>query len=442
MKINRLCVRRLRIKGKSIKRVINKQLKKKAKCFQGPTGPTGSSGVTGPTGPVGDCQCCEETFRIYRRCPDPNEFVVDPLSGNSPVITNLTGGGYVVAWTTTFESAPVIRYVVYNCNDTQVGNDMVLGIMAPVNNISVASINEGTFIIVWDEAAQPNSKVFAAVYGDYGVPIVPRTEILPDANNAHFNTDVTGSIDTRIIITFITSGAFNGVITQAFNIVGSSFVPILADNLLIADATYTSVRITVTRGNQFALALHSTSTQNLDTLLFDFLITTPTVSVDTGVAFPGAITGIGSIAIIMDIGYVVAYFKGTNVMFSRYDTLGNLQQNASIGTVIDPTEFRLISASGLLCDRFAISWSDSVQESSNVVITINVAIFDNEGNLLENIIAEQVTLTGLSNFETRKGIAGILDGGFILLWSSFGATEFSGINIRKYVRSTVQLVTF
>lgn len=162
------------------------------------------------------------------------EFLINSVTANNqntPAITGLPNGGFVVAWTNQGSVAPDIKAQVYDANGAKVGSEFLVN-SASANfdqeRASIATLSNGDFVVTWNDFRTGNWEVRGQVFhpGASGATKVG-SEFTVDT--AYYNNrmvaGVTGLANGNFVISFEdTSGEVRAqVFTAGGNKVGSEF---------------------------------------------------------------------------------------------------------------------------------------------------------------------------------------------------------------------------
>lgn len=166
--------------------------------------------------------------------PVGGEFLINSVTANNqntPAITGLPNGGFVVAWTNQGSIAPDIKAQVYDANGAKVGSEFLVN-SASANfdqeRASIATLSNGDFVVTWNDFRTGNWEVRGQVFhpGASGATKVG-SEFTVDT--AYYNNrmvaGVTGLANGNFVISFEdTSGEVRAqVFTAGGNKVGSEF---------------------------------------------------------------------------------------------------------------------------------------------------------------------------------------------------------------------------
>lgn len=166
--------------------------------------------------------------------PVGGEFLINSVTANNqntPAITGLPNGGFVVAWTNQGSVAPDIKAQVYDANGAKVGSEFLVN-SASANfdqeRASIATLSNGDFVVTWNDFRTGNWEVRGQVFhpGASGATKVG-SEFTVDT--AYYNNrmvaGVTGLANGNFVISFEdTSGEIRAqVFTVGGNKVGSEF---------------------------------------------------------------------------------------------------------------------------------------------------------------------------------------------------------------------------
>lgn len=102
--------------------------------------------------------------------PVGGEFLINSVTANNqntPAITGLPNGGFVVAWTNQGSVAPDIKAQVYDANGAKVGSEFLVN-SASANfdqeRASIATLSNGDFVVTWNDFRTGNWEVRGQVF--------------------------------------------------------------------------------------------------------------------------------------------------------------------------------------------------------------------------------------------------------------------------------------
>lgn len=166
--------------------------------------------------------------------PVGGEFLINSVTANNqntPAITGLPNGGFVVAWTNQGSVAPDIKAQVYDANGAKVGSEFLVN-SASANfdqeRASIATLSNGDFVVTWNDFRTGNWEVRGQVFhpGASGATKVGSEFTVDTAYyNSRMVAGVTGLANGNFVISFEdTSGEIRAqVFTAGGSKVGSEF---------------------------------------------------------------------------------------------------------------------------------------------------------------------------------------------------------------------------
>lgn len=166
--------------------------------------------------------------------PVGGEFLTNSVTANNqntPAITGLPNGGFVVAWTNQGSVAPDVKAQVYDANGAKVGSEFLVN-SASANfdqeRASIATLSNGDFVVTWNDFRTGNWEVRGQVFhpGASGATKVGSEFTVDTAYyNSRMVAGVTGLANGNFVISFEdTSGEVRAqVFTAGGNKVGSGF---------------------------------------------------------------------------------------------------------------------------------------------------------------------------------------------------------------------------
>lgn len=166
--------------------------------------------------------------------PVGGEFLINSVTANNqntPAITGLPNGGFVVAWTNQGSVAPDIKAQVYDANGAKVGSEFLVNSTSAnfdQERASIATLSNGDFVVTWNDFRTGNWEVRGQVFhpGASGATKVGSEFTVDTAYyNSRMVAGVTGLANGNFVISFEdTSGEIRAqVFTAGGSKVGSEF---------------------------------------------------------------------------------------------------------------------------------------------------------------------------------------------------------------------------
>ncbi|UQD75602.1 AIDA repeat-containing protein [Bradyrhizobium japonicum] len=165
--------------------------------------------------------------------PVGGEFLINSVTANNqntPAITGLPNGGFVVAWTNQGSSAPDVKAQVYDASGAKVGSEFLVNSTSVYDQerASIATLSNGDFVVTWNDFRTGNWEVRGQVFhpGATGATKVGSEFTVDTAYyNSRMVAGVTGLANGNFVISFEdTSGEIRAqVFTAGGSKVGSEF---------------------------------------------------------------------------------------------------------------------------------------------------------------------------------------------------------------------------
>ncbi|HEV2156714.1 AIDA repeat-containing protein [Bradyrhizobium sp.] len=166
--------------------------------------------------------------------PVGGEFVINSVTANNqntPAITGLPNGGFVVAWTNQGSSAADVKAQVYDASGAKVGSEFLVNSSNPSfdqERASIATLGNGDFVVTWNDFRTGNWEVRGQVFhpGASGATKVGAEFTVDQAYyNARMVAGVTGLANGNFVISFEdTAGEIRAQVFTAGGVkVGSEF---------------------------------------------------------------------------------------------------------------------------------------------------------------------------------------------------------------------------
>ncbi|WP_375314013.1 hypothetical protein WHZ77_12970 [Bradyrhizobium sp. A5] len=101
--------------------------------------------------------------------PVGGEFLINSVTANNqntPAITGLPNGGFVVAWTNQGSSAPDVKAQVYDASGAKVGSEFLVNSTSVYDQerASIATLGNGDFVVTWNDFRTGNWEVRGQVF--------------------------------------------------------------------------------------------------------------------------------------------------------------------------------------------------------------------------------------------------------------------------------------
>lgn len=101
--------------------------------------------------------------------PVGGEFLINSVTANNqntPAITGLPNGGFVVAWTNQGSSAADVKAQVYDASGTKVGSEFLVNATSVYDQerASIATLGNGDFVVTWNDFRTGNWEVRGQVF--------------------------------------------------------------------------------------------------------------------------------------------------------------------------------------------------------------------------------------------------------------------------------------
>ena len=166
--------------------------------------------------------------------PVGGEFLINSVTANNqntPAITGLPNGGFVVAWTNQGSSAADVKAQVYDASGAKVGSEFLVNSTNPSfdqERASIATLSNGDFVVTWNDFRTGDWQVRGQVFhpGATGAAKVGSEFIVDTAfYNNRMVAGVTGLADGNFVISFEdTAGEIRAQVFTAGGVkVGSEF---------------------------------------------------------------------------------------------------------------------------------------------------------------------------------------------------------------------------
>lgn len=290
-------------------------------------------------------------------------------------VTGLTGGGFVVSWSSPGidSNQEAVVGQMYNAAGVAVGSNFQINTyeLGSQYGSSIAALGDGGFLVIWDDASQDGSLsgIYAQRYTSAGV--ASGTEFLVNTTTDSFQTfgDVTDLNDGGFVVTWsgLSDGSSFGVYGQRYNAAG------------------------VAAGSEFII---NTTTENSQIH--------PSVSGLTG----------GGFVVTWDSYEQDGELNG--IYAQRFDASGvAVGGEISVNTTTAKSQDSS-SVAGLPDGGFIVTWTSYWQDSVGTN-GVYAQRFDAAG---DPVGGEVQVNTYTTNHQENPDVAVLSDGGFVITWDS------------------------
>ena len=292
-----------------------------------------------------------------------------------PIITALSGGGFVIAWQATESSGVSTTNIVAQRFDAfggQSGGTMAVNTYTTGTQVNpcVVGTADGGYIFVWDSTASGHSGVWAQKYDGGGGTVGSEFQVNTTAVSSHVQLGVAALDDGGYVVTY-------------------------ADSQKVFGQRYAWNNVKV--GGE--VLLNATAHSTLDV----------------------AITG------LHDGGYVATWETATSGLFARqFDASGNaVTGDIQVNDATTPLD-DLPSVAALRDGGYVIAWAAGPSISLS---GIYIQVMDSSGNK----VGPEMQVDGSGFASGDPDVAALADGGFVVTWhNNHGDAAGYGIEQRLY----------
>ncbi len=168
--------------------------------------------------------------------PVGSEFSVNTYTTGSqggPSITGLLDGGFVVTWGSYGQdgSDNGVYGQLHSSDGSRVGNEFQINSYTRMNqdSPSVTSLSDGRFVVAWNSFGDykwPSTGVFGRIYGEDGSLVGNEFKINTHIAGNQFSPAITGLADGKFVVTWTSDsqdGSSSGVFGQVYGSSGNPF---------------------------------------------------------------------------------------------------------------------------------------------------------------------------------------------------------------------------
>ena len=374
------------------------------------------------------------------------EFQVNTHIANrqdSPVITSLNDGGFVVAWQSNLQDGNGYGIYAqrYDSSGNRVGSEFQVNTYT--GNIqsepNITTLNDGGFVIAWHSEGQDGSSwgVYAQRYDSSGNRLGDEFQVNTYTEGSQGQSRIISLSDGGFVITWNSSGQDGdsvGIYAQRYDSSGNSVGPEFQVNTY-TDNAQSKPSITRLSDGGFLIAWQSEGQDGSNTGIYaqrydssrigsEFQVNTHTEDDQTE----------PSITSLSHGGFVITWSSnnqdgnGNGIYAQQYDILGNtvgteFQVNTHITS--DQTKPRITSLSD---GGFVITWSSNNQDGSGN------GIYAQRYDVVGSAVGTEFQVnTYMENDQVNSSITSLSDGGFLIAWQSSGQDGSGfGIYAKRY----------
>ena len=297
---------------------------------------------------------------------------------DSPSITALSNGGFIVIWDS--DDSGYDRHIYaqrYNADGSTDGDEFGVPFYDyygwPKYSPSITALNDGGFVVAWTSYNQDGdeSGIYGQLYGVGGIRVGAEFQVNTYTEHYQQNQAITALNDGGFVVTWQSygqDGDSNGIYAQRYD----------------ADGTV--------NGAEFQVNAYTTGAQGSPS----------TTAINYG-------------------GFVIAWATssqdgdGSGIYAQRYDADGTINgAEFQVNTYTTSEQFSP-STAALSDDGFVITWTSSGQDGDSY--GIYAQRYDADGTVNG---AEFQVNTYTTSYQTNPSIAALADGGFVISWQSYG----------------------
>jgi len=376
------------------------------------------------------------------------EFLVNTITnGNQygPVITGLSDGGYVITWTSFGQdgSGSGIYAQRYNASGSPVGVETRINTYTNSyqESPSITALSDGGYVITWTSYGQDGSEygIYAQRYNASGSPVGLETRINTYTNSSQVNPSITALGDGGYVITWTSlgqDGSGSGVYAQRFNASGS---PVGSETLIntYTNSDQSDPSIKALSDGGYVITWRSNGQDGSDWGIYAqrFNASGSPVGSETLInTYTNSDQSYPSITALSDGGYVITWNSngqdgsGYGIYAQRYNASGSpVGLETRINTYTNSNQAgRSITA--LSDGGYVISWTSLGQDGSDW------GIYAQRYNAAGSPVGSETRINTHTNFEQfQPSITALRDGGYVITWTSDSQDGFgSGIYAKQF----------
>ena len=374
-----------------------------------------------------------------------SEFLVNTITANDqeePSIAALAGGGYVIVWESEDDqddgSGNGIKAQIYDAYGTAVGAEFLVNTRTndDQNSPSITALADGGFVIAWDsydgQDDTSRSSIKARIFDADGTAVGEEFLVNSVTEFSQGDPVVTALAGGGFVVTWESNDRQDdaflyGVKARIYNTDGTAVgEEFLVNTVTEADQLNSSV--TALAGGGFVIAWESydgqddTSNASVKAQIFDadgtavgeeFLVNTETNSHQSR----------PSITALADGGFVIAWWSldgqddtsGSGIKAQIYDADGTAVGEEFLVNSETESSQRDPVVTALAGGGFVVTWKSSDGQDDTSETGIKAQIFDADGNAVgEEFLVNTVT----DDSQGDPAVTALADGGFVVTWES------------------------
>ncbi|WP_296617829.1 hypothetical protein, partial [Sphingomonas sp.] len=355
-----------------------------------------------------------------------------------PGIAPLAGGGYVVVWQSQGQDDVNNNFGIYaqryDANGAAVGSEFRVNTVTADNQTlpSVAALSGGGFVVTWTTpGVDPgDTDIHAQRYDVNGNPAGAEVRVNPTATNVQDLSAVTGLAGGGYVVTWTSVGE---ILSQRFDANGNAVGAETQVNTYAVD-DQTNPAITALTGGGYVVTWQSYNQDGYDYGIYAqrYDANGNALGGETHVStYWSNIQANAAISATSDGGYVIAWQSygqdgsQEGIFLQRYDANGAAQGAETQVNTTTASVQSTPSIAGLAGGGYIVSWQSFGQDGSSFGIYSRA--YDASGN---PTTGETLVNTGTAQQQIFPVTAGLVGGGYAIAWESY-SQDGSGFGVYK-----------
>jgi Ca2+-binding RTX toxin-like protein len=383
----------------------------------------------------------------YSLTADQGVFRVNtytPYDQKEPVVTGLSGGGFVVTWHGTGPEAFGVFGQRYAADGYRVGDEFKITDLPPyINHLyphmhSVTSLSDGGFAVAWADgrSVSARSKIWVQLYGADGSAVGSEFWANTHIDNDKINPSITGLSNGGFVVTWesVQDGISSDVFGQIYEADGGR----LGGEFLVntyTDNTQVLAAVTELSGGGFIVTWSSYGQDGSRYGVYGQLYAAngsrlggefPVNTYTDGSQGTSSVTGLSGGDFIVTWDSTGVDGLGAGIYGQLYSANGSrLGSEFKVNTSANHSQ-NWPSATSLSDGGFVVTWVSPFQNINET--DVYGQRYGADGSLVGS---EFLISSDLDSSADRVSVTGLLEGGFVVVWDSgrFGTTD---IYSRRY----------
>ncbi len=356
-----------------------------------------------------------------------NTYTTDQQYASS--VTTFSNGGFVITWTSVGQDGDGwgIYAQAYDAAGQPVGTEVHVSTATASNQSAsvVTSLTDGGYVVTWQSANQDGNSdgIYAQRYDAWGIPVGGETRINSTTALSQASPSVTGLSDGGYVVTWTSDsqdGAGYGVYAQRYDETGGTVGGEVRINTTTTGDQSTS-DITELSGGGYLITWHDNGADGSGYGIYSQLFGADGAPVgdETQVnTYTTSTQEVPAVAALSDGGYVITWesngqdSSSYGVYSQRFDATGQKSGNeVHVSTYITNLQYDT-DVVGLSDGGYVVVWTSYGQDGSSY--GIYAQRFDATGAAIGS---ENLVTTTIAGSQYYPSVSALADGGYVVTWT-------------------------